>query len=195
MKICDGCGAPADDQHVRERIERLEWATRFRPVHIHVLLISWAPPARAEDYFYRPSGAPALRSSESRAFFDELLKAVGCASGSDSSEEAALAEFQRQGLFLSYVVECPLTTSQAATVAAASFFPTLLKRIQFSYRPKGVALISQETRSLVPLLQRAGWRDRLILENGLPFQMETRASANATENLGTRLAPAIRGML
>lgn len=195
MKICDGCGTPADDKHVRERIERLEWATRFRPVHIHVLLIAWAPPARTEDYFYRPAGDRALRSSESRAFFDELLKAAGGASGAGASEEAALAEFQRQGLFLSYGVECPLETTRAATAAAASLFPTLLKRIQFSYRPKGVALISRETRALVPLLQQAGWSDRLILENGLPFQMETRPSSGDTESLGDRLAAAIRGMV
>lgn len=195
MTICDACGASAHDQHIRERIERLEWATRFRPVHIHVLLIAWAPPARAEDYFYRPAGDRALRSRESRAFFDQLLKAAGTALNSDSSEEAALADFQRKGLFLSYGVECPLETSHPATAAAASFFPTLLKRIQFSYRPNRVALISQETRSFVPLLQQAGWRDQLILENGLPFQMETRASADATESLGTRLAAALRGMV
>ena len=198
MTICDACGAPADHQHLRERIERLEWATRFRPVHIHVLLIAWAPPARLQDYFYRPAGDRSPRSHESLAFFDQLLKAAGSALNSHSSEEAALAEFQRRGLFLSYLLECPLETSHpavAATTAAASLFPTLLKRIRFSYRPKVVALISEETRLLIPLLQQAGWRDRLILDSGLPFQMETGASARATENLGTRLAAAIRGMV
>lgn len=196
MNICDSCGAPADDQHLRERIERLEWATRFRPVHIHVLLLAWAPPARIQDYFYRPAADRALRSHESRAFFDELLQAAGSALNSHSNEEAALADFQRQGLFLSYGVECPLSASHAPTVAAAaSFFPTLLKRIQFSYRPKLVAPVSEETRALVPLLQQSGWRDRLILDDGLPFQMETKLSANPAQSPAVRLAAAIRGMV
>src|ERR1700719_4321526 len=38
MRVCDGCGAPADEAHVRQRIERLEMATRFRPIHIQGLL-------------------------------------------------------------------------------------------------------------------------------------------------------------
>ena len=64
MSVCDGCGAVADDKHIRERIERLELATRFRPVHIRALLIDAAPPPRVEDYFYRaakdrrPCGPP-----------------------------------------------------------------------------------------------------------------------------------------
>ncbi len=54
MPVCDGCGMQADDAHIRRRIERLELATRFRPIHIQALLIDAAPPSRSEDYFYRP---------------------------------------------------------------------------------------------------------------------------------------------
>lgn len=52
MAICDGCGATADAEHIRRRIERLELATRFRPVHIQTLLIGDAPPLRDEEYVY-----------------------------------------------------------------------------------------------------------------------------------------------
>jgi len=52
MAICDGCGAVADAEHIRARIQRLELATRYRPIHIHTLLIGTAPPALIEDYFY-----------------------------------------------------------------------------------------------------------------------------------------------
>jgi hypothetical protein len=52
MAICDGCGMEVGAEHIRARIERLELATRFRPVHIHTLLLGDAPPERAEDYFY-----------------------------------------------------------------------------------------------------------------------------------------------
>jgi hypothetical protein len=52
MPVCDGCGATVDAEHIRERIERLELATRYRPVHIQTLLIGVAPPSKKEDYFY-----------------------------------------------------------------------------------------------------------------------------------------------
>src|SRR5207249_10650226 len=35
---CDGCGQAASAEHIARRLRRLEWATRFRPVHIHTLL-------------------------------------------------------------------------------------------------------------------------------------------------------------
>lgn len=54
MPVCDGCGVQADGDHIRRRIERLELATRFRPIHIHVLLVDAAPPSRLEDYFISP---------------------------------------------------------------------------------------------------------------------------------------------
>ena len=52
MAVCDGCGREADAEHARRRIERLEAATRYRPVHIQTLLIGTAPPERMEEYFY-----------------------------------------------------------------------------------------------------------------------------------------------
>lgn len=52
MAICDGCGASVEAEHIRRRIERLELATRYRPVHIQTLLIGDAPPARDEEYVY-----------------------------------------------------------------------------------------------------------------------------------------------
>ena len=52
MPVCDGCGATVDAEHIRSRIERLEMATRYRPVHIQTLLVGTAPPERTEDYLY-----------------------------------------------------------------------------------------------------------------------------------------------
>lgn len=52
MPVCDGCGAEVDAEHIRRRIERLELATRFRPVHIQTLLVGAAPPAKIEDCLY-----------------------------------------------------------------------------------------------------------------------------------------------
>ncbi len=77
MPVCDSCGAQVDDAHIRQRIERLELATRFRPVHISVLLIDAAPPVRFEDYFYRATSNRAERSPTSREYFDALVKCAG----------------------------------------------------------------------------------------------------------------------
>ena len=76
MPLCDGCGAQVDEAHIRSRIERLEQATRFRPIHIQVLLLAAAPPSQPEDDFYRAATA-ANRSFASQTFFDELTKSIG----------------------------------------------------------------------------------------------------------------------
>ncbi len=57
MPLCDGCGAQVDGAHIRRRIERLELATRFRPIHIQAIILDAAPFATPEDYFYRASGS------------------------------------------------------------------------------------------------------------------------------------------
>jgi hypothetical protein len=75
MPVCDGCGAQADDAHIRRRIERLELSTRFRPIHIQVLLIDAAPPTRHEEYFYRAAVNRDDRSRGSRNFSMRLQNA------------------------------------------------------------------------------------------------------------------------
>jgi hypothetical protein len=166
---CDSCGAPADDRHVRERIERLELATRLRPVHIQVLLLDAAPPPRPEDYFYRVAGNRSARSADARNHFDELIACSGTNAAGEIDEEAALEAFQRRGLFLAYAVECPVKDDAALANAVGRVVPTLLKRLQLSYRPKYVAILSESLQGLIPVLQEAGWADRLVLDEGRPF--------------------------
>jgi hypothetical protein len=169
MIACDACGYPADPQHVRQRIERLELATRFRPVHIRVLLIDTAPSVRPEDYFYRAVKDRSVRCEASRRYFDEL---VGCARvqrDPSFGEEAALSDFQRHGLFLAHAVECPMPNSSDLADAVSRVRPGVWKRIQLSYKPKFVALLSRGLEELIPSLQTAGWGDRLILDGGKPF--------------------------
>ncbi|HXU49163.1 MAG TPA: hypothetical protein VN727_08950, partial [Candidatus Binatia bacterium] len=122
---------------IRSRIERLEMATRYRPVHIQTLLIGTAPPERTEDYLY--------------------------------SSEIKGAELQRNGIFLVYAVECPLPAGADAGEAARCAASALIKRVQFSYKPKSVVLFSPATSELIPPLNNAGFRDQLILKNGAPF--------------------------
>jgi hypothetical protein len=204
MILCDSCGRPADPQHIRERIERLELATRFRPVHIRALLIDAAPPLHAEDYFYRaPNGQStsgsadrsvdgAARSEASRTYFNRIL---ACAGSQRATEEVALGEFQRQGLFLTYAVECPVENSAELSSVLKQAAPNLVKRVQFSYKPKFIALLSRDLGELVPVLQ-SGWGDRLILDGASPFagaESETSGvSPSQSSNSADRLAEAIR---
>ena len=169
MLVCDGCGAQADDAHIRARIERLELATRFRPIHIHTLLIDAAPPARPQDYFYAVAADRSMRSVGSRTYFDELMKCAGFASDAAIQEDIALAEFQRRGIFLAYAIDCPIGDPAELEAAVRKSAPTVLLRVQSSYKPKHIALLSGATRELIQPLSAAGWKDRLILDGGGPF--------------------------
>jgi hypothetical protein len=169
MSICDGCGARVDDLHIRQRIERLESATRFRPVHISVLFVDAAPPARLEDYFYRATGDHSGRSSTSREFFDGLINCAGVSPAAGRNEEAALLEFQRRGYFLIGVVECALANPQEVDTAIERAAPALLRRVNVSYKPKSIALLSRDTEPLVEPFKQSDWAGRLILHDGKPF--------------------------
>ena len=175
VPVCDGCGEHVDEMHVRRRIERLELATRFRPVHIAILLIDATPPAKPEDFFYAASGDNRA-SMTARAYFNELAKLSGCTGGSSSQAGVVLAEFQRRGFFLTSAIECPVDDPVGLSVGARKLAPTLLRRVQSSYKPKYVALISAPTKELIGPLQANGWRDRLILDDGAPVALESIAA-------------------
>jgi hypothetical protein len=195
MPVCDGCGSEVSDQHIRQRIERLEFSTRFRPIHIQVLFIDATPPSRIEDFFYRPAKDRSVRSVGSRMFFDEIVKCLGMAPGPDLQEEAVLAEFQRRGFFLVYAVECPIEDYAEQEAAVRRLAPTIQKRVQNSYKPKHILLLSQPTQDLVALFQLTGWGDRLLLDKGGPFidpfLGDPQNQAEFGTNLGERLLQAL----
>jgi hypothetical protein len=169
MPVCDGCGAQVDDAHIRQRIERLELATRFRPVHISVLLIDAAPPARFEDYFYSASANGSERSPASRAYFNALVRCAGVTHAAQGNEETALAEFQRHGLFLIGAIECALEHHPNPLKAVESAGASLLRRVKVSYKPKSIAFLSASTQPLVSMFEENGWGAKLILNDGKPF--------------------------
>jgi hypothetical protein len=137
MPVCDGCGQMADTEHIRKRIQRLEMATRYRPVHVQTLLIGTAPPEAAEEYLY-------------------------------ASEKQGM-ELQKNGIFVVYAVECPLAQGASASEAVQQAAPVLIKRLQFSYKPKAIVLFSPATTELLGPLRTAGFEDRLILKDGKVF--------------------------
>lgn len=188
MPVCDSCGTQVDDPHIRQRIERLELATRFRPIHISVLLIDAAPPVRFEDYFYRATNDRSERSAVSREYFDMLLKCAGVTPGPEMNEDAALAEFQRHGFFLIGAVECALEGRSHPEEALERAASALLRRVNVSYKPKSVAFLSPLTQGLVPMFQANGWSGRLILDDGKPFSESPSLGrlARATGQAGER---------
>ena len=171
--LCDSCGLPATPEHIARRIRRLELATRFRPLHMGVLFLGEAPPTCFEDYFYfcegGPAGSPLEHAGLSRVLFESLLTGVGIEVKVGKSSESCLAEFQKRGFFCADLVECPVEEIAPGSELAHRYGPTLVKRIQLSYKPKHVVLLPTRARDLIPVLQQAGLGDRLLLYQGLPL--------------------------
>ena|SRR5579871_4862445 len=196
MPVCDSCGREVDDEHIRARIARLEWTTRYRPVHVQFLLIDSTPPVRIEDFFYNPAKDRTVRSVAARAYFDELMKSAGIsASGAkDLDEDAAITEFQKRGCFLVYACECPLDPTDATTACERSA-PVLLQRVRGSYKPKRIVFLSRPAASAIPAFLNSELKDSLILDSGGPFidpfLADPPAQAEFATGFGERLAKII----
>jgi hypothetical protein len=173
---CDGCGLPASPEHIAERVRRLELSTRFRPVHIGVLFVMLAPPARSEDDFYAPSASqnlfdPLFDALQIHASATHATSAPG-ANGAENRAEngdglAKLSEFQRRGHFLAYLSECPIPAGvETAAATVARLGPTLVRRIRFNYRPKHIAPIGQELLPLTDILNKADISNLLTQSDG-----------------------------
>ena len=146
---CDGCGQLADSAHISRRLERLAWATRFRPLHIQALLLAGISPKHDSDFLYAPG-------SSFQGGARTILKAVQLSTEGKSAENV-LTEFQKLGLMLTYVLECPLadgvTASQADDLLEKQL-PATLARIRRSLKPKRVLLISSDLHHLSDKLHR-----------------------------------------
>ena len=201
--VCDGCGLPATPAHIAARMERLELATRFRPVHINVLFVAMEPMPRPEDDFYRPP--------QSRDFFDSFLSALDISAEAekpqiesnetDPAAAAKLLEFQRRGYYLTYLSECPVipgksaspgrdrallvspefrrgphqeTDESAARECISRLAPTLVKRTCFNYKPKHVAVLGTNMAPLIEIFQHAGIGPLLVLNQGAPLTVPGR---------------------
>jgi hypothetical protein len=178
---CDGCGLPASPEHIAARLERLEFATRFRPVHINLLFVTMQPSDAPEDDFYRPPESPGFLE-----LFAEALQLATSEEPTTLRENdqkariAKLVEFQRCGYYLAYVSECPLPAGSDSAQAGSRrdtagvlrrLAPTLVKRFQFNYKPKHIALLGTELHPLVELLKRAGMGANLLLDGEAPLAL------------------------
>ena len=157
---CDGCGQTMSAEHIALRLQRLEWTTRYRPVHINTLLLGACSPQRDEDFLYAPSG-------EFHGEAASVLDAIGISTAGKAAD-AVHVEFQRAGYFLTHVLECPLDVDIArgsdATAVIEKRLQPVARRIRRSLKPKRVVLISQ---ALEPILEKI-----LALELGCPVVMD-----------------------
>ena len=185
---CDGCGQSASTEHTARRLQRLEWTTRFRPVHIGALLLGGVSPLAEEDFLY----AGKFKGEAGR-----LLEAVGI-STEGKSPETVLSEFQRGGFLLTHVLECPLEAGQAETSSCEALLArrasTVVTRIRRSLKPKRVTLISELLAPLAVKLSSAELGCAVIQHDGKPFALDSNDFRAEVQHLRQALGLAATGM-
>jgi hypothetical protein len=181
---CDGCGQTASAEHIARRLRRLEWTTRYRPVHINTLLLGAFSPQEERDSLYAPGeefhGEAAL-----------LLDALGISTAGKTAD-AVHAEFQRAGFFLTHVLECPVGRDSGQGTEAAALLAQRLQpvatRIRRSLKPKRVVLISQALGPILEKILALELGCPVVLDNGKLFEFDGPAPTNTVARLREALA-------
>jgi len=199
LPACDGCGQAASAEHVARRLKRLEWATRYRPVHMQTLFLGAASPEAEAEFLYSPG-------DEFRGEAAALLEVAGI-SAAGKSADAVLVEFQRRGYFLTHALECPLPAEFAGekgmvhlpgekssrceampagrqdrgySVSLRDSCNRLLEqraaavatRIRRSLKPKRVVLIGKAMEILAEKWGHGELGCSLLLDNGRPYELQ-----------------------
>jgi len=132
------------------RLERLAWTTRFRPIHIQALLLAGITPAKSDDFLYSPDSP---FEGEAAA----ILQAIPL-STEGKSRETVLTEFQKLGLMLTHVLECPLDpnlSEQETRALLEKQLPATIFRVRRSLKPKRVLLLSSTLQPFAEKLHQA----------------------------------------
>ncbi len=179
---CDGCGQAASPEHIAKRLQRLEWTTRFRPLHIGTLLLGAIAPRNDNEFVYSPAGA---WDGEAKM----LLAAAGLTQEGKSGE-AMLAEFQRRGFFLTHVLECPLEDGADGRIQAliANRLSASLTRIRRSLKPKRLVPISKWLEQFLPALTSGELPCAILLDHEKPFALDGDAAPEVTGRLRDAVA-------
>jgi hypothetical protein len=179
---CDGCGQSASSEHLARRLQRLEWSTRHRPLHINTLLLSAVSPAKDSAFFY--SGATPPEGEAAWLLEALLIPWEGNPPGS------FLNEFQKRGLFLMHVLECPLDPPNLAVAGLATrleaHLPSAVTRIRRSLKPRCVALLAAELLPLAGQLTESSLGCPVLLHSDKPFEIMKKGGT--TEVTAFRLA-------
>jgi hypothetical protein len=162
---CDGCSQVASPEHLARRLRRLEWTTRYRPVHINALLLGAFSPLEERDFLYAPGG-------DFRGEAAQVLEAVGIHTAGKTAD-VIHTEFQRAGWFLTHFLECPLENGlldQAGKAALlAERLPAVASRIRRSLKPKRVILVTEPLEPVVHHILVLDLGCPVVLNNGKPF--------------------------
>jgi hypothetical protein len=174
LLTCDGCGQPASLEHFARRLQRLEWSTRYRPVHMQALLISAVSPLSNEEFLYSPAG-------EYQGEAAQLLDAIGILHR-DRPADAVLTEFQRRGLYLTHMLECPMEFGVGDKVELATLldirFNAVCAKIRRSFKPKRLVILSRGLRSITHRFAASDLGCPVELDAGKkPFNLENVDSA------------------
>jgi hypothetical protein len=143
---CDGCGQLGSAEHIARYLQRLEWSTRFRPIHIQALFLAASAPATDFEFLY----APESKFSGEASY---LLSALSIAAKSNALQEA-VGDFQKRGFLLASVLQCPVESSgdsPALNQLLERQLPRALTRLRRSLKPKRVLILSPE---LQPFLRQ-----------------------------------------
>jgi hypothetical protein len=186
---CDGCGQKPSAEHIARRLERLEWATRYRPVHIHTLLLGGMSPLDDREFVYSPKGE----------FCGEAALVFSAAGVALASKEvdAALAEFQRGGFFLTHVLECPLESASedanGLTRLLARQLSAVGTRIRRSLKPKRAVLFSRILEPVLDQVLSLSLGCPVVLDGGRPFDLKDPDGGKAALRLREALAVPVTG--
>jgi hypothetical protein len=135
---CDGCGQLASPEHIARRLQRLEWTSRFRPLHIQSVFLATVAPENDADFLYAPE---TKFTGEAAA----LLSQVQISTAGKSNEQVLL-EFQKRGFLLAHVLECPMEfhSEKSLNERFAAQLPKVATRIRRSLKPKRLVILSPE---------------------------------------------------
>ena len=177
--LCDGCGQLASEEHVTRRLRRLEWMTRFRPVHVGTVLLGAYSPDADSDFLY-------AETTEVTGEAARVLSAAGVSSDG-KAKQAVLSEFQRGGFLLGYILECPLEPESRNDAALAALLkarmPAFLARLRRSFQPKRVASISSKLDPFLTGLTEKDLGCMLVSDGGRSFALDGSAPEREIEKL------------
>jgi hypothetical protein len=171
---CDGCGQPASPDHFARRLQRLEWSTRYRPVHIQTLLLGAFPAAQESSFLYSEALPP---DGEAARLLDALqIRWEG------KPPTSFLGEFQKRGLFLMHLLECSVEraslTEEGLQSRLEAHLPLAAARIRRSLKPKRVVLISPELQVVAGRLTESCLGCPVLLHLGKPFEIMKKDGAS-----------------
>ena len=135
-------------------------------MHIGTLLLGGVAPANDAEFVYSPGGE----------FVGEAGRILVAAAVARDGRpmESVLAEFQRGGFLLTYLLECPIESGADDPAVVQTMLrqrlPVVLARIRRSLKPKRIIPISRVMEPLVLDLAPAGCP--IVLDGTKPFDLD-----------------------